>query len=99
MQERVALLLDHLQLLQLQARYALASLQHLLLCALMLAVTLISAWLALLVGSVLWLMEQGLATSSAVLMAVPLSLLAVALCRLAMPAGRDERPPRADKEG
>ena len=50
----------------------------------MLVVTLISAWLALLFGIVLWLLERGMSTSGAVLMVVPLSLLAVVVCLLAM---------------
>lgn len=81
--ELAALLLDHLQLLQLQAQYTLADMARRMLLGLMLVIALISAWLALLLGTVLWLLEQGMSTSGAVLMVVPLSLLAVVVCLLA----------------
>ncbi|MBQ1782265.1 MAG: hypothetical protein II007_01275 [Gammaproteobacteria bacterium] len=83
-QELAALLLDQLQLLRLQAQYTLAGMVRRVLYGVMLVVTLISAWLALLIGTVLWLLERGMNASGAVLMVVPLSLLAVVLCLLAM---------------
>ena len=83
-QELAALLLDQLQLLRLQAQYTLAGMVRRVLYGVMLVVTLISAWLALLFGIVLWLLERGMSTSGAVLMVVPLSRLAVVVCLLAM---------------
>lgn len=83
-QELAALLIDQLQLLQLQAQYTLAGMVRRMLYGVMLVITLISTWLALLIGAVLWLLEQGMSASGAVLMVVPLSLLAVVTCLLAL---------------
>jgi hypothetical protein len=77
------LLYEHLVLAALETRRAGESLVTMLIAAIMVAVMLIGAWLGLVAAAVLMLVEQGMAASSAILLAVAANLLiALLLCRL-----------------
>lgn len=72
---------DHLRLAALETRRAGESVVDMIVAGVMVAVLLNGAWLGLVVAAVLWLVEHGIAASSAVLLAVIFNLLLVlALC-------------------
>jgi hypothetical protein len=72
---------DHFQLAALETRRAGESLVIMIVAGVMVAVLLIGAWLGFLVAAVQFLIEQGMAASSAILLTVAVNLLvALILC-------------------
>jgi uncharacterized membrane protein YqjE len=75
------LIYEHLQLAVLETRRAGESLVTMLIAGVLVAVLLIGAWLGIMVAVVLMLIEQGMAASTAILLAVAVNLLmALLLC-------------------
>jgi hypothetical protein len=80
-QELRVLVHDHFKIATLEAQQAAKSLVVMIIAGLMVAIILIGAWLGLAAAGVLWLTEQGIAQSTAILIAVGASLLlALVLC-------------------
>lgn len=75
-QELTALTHEQVQLAALETRQAGKSLITLVIAAVLLAVLVLGAWLGLLAAGLVWLLEQGLPASAALLLGVGVNLLA-----------------------
>jgi hypothetical protein len=71
---------DHFRLAALETRRAGQSLVTMLATSVLMVLLLNSAWLGLLAGGVVWLLENGIKASSALLLTVALNLLLLLIC-------------------
>ena len=71
---------DHFRLAALETRRAGQSLVTMLATSVLMVLLLNSAWLGLLAGGVVWLLENGIKASSALMLTVALNLLLLLIC-------------------